>query len=70
MVRQTADALNMVEQVEYTLISEELPEWKRRHQLACIGGPPNACLAQLQTWCVTSSVQKKYSWESKNFLSG
>uniref|UniRef100_A0A8C9SXY0 Signal transducer and activator of transcription n=1 Tax=Scleropages formosus TaxID=113540 RepID=A0A8C9SXY0_SCLFO len=36
--------------IEITLISEELPEWKRRQQIACIGGPPNACLDQLQTW--------------------
>ncbi|KAJ8246649.1 hypothetical protein GJAV_G00253890 [Gymnothorax javanicus] len=60
VVRQLADVLNMVEQVEYTLISEELPEWKRRHQIACIGGPPNACLDQLQTWftSVAESLQQ------------
>ncbi|XP_064182681.1 signal transducer and activator of transcription 1-like [Anguilla rostrata] len=60
VVRQMADALNMVEQVEYTLISEELPEWKRRHQIACIGGSPNACLDQLQTWftSVAESLQQ------------
>uniref|UniRef100_A0A8C9WED1 Signal transducer and activator of transcription n=1 Tax=Scleropages formosus TaxID=113540 RepID=A0A8C9WED1_SCLFO len=50
VVRQMADALNMAEKIEITLISEELPEWKRRQQIACIGGPPNACLDQLQTW--------------------
>ncbi|KAG9349179.1 hypothetical protein JZ751_029503 [Albula glossodonta] len=50
VVRQMADMLGLVEQVQYTLISEELCEWKRRHQIACIGGPPNACLDQLQTW--------------------
>ncbi|MEQ2204112.1 hypothetical protein XENOCAPTIV_008068, partial [Xenoophorus captivus] len=32
------------------LISEELPEWKQRQQIACIGGPPNACMDQLQNW--------------------
>uniref|UniRef100_A0A8C6M940 STAT transcription factor protein interaction domain-containing protein n=1 Tax=Nothobranchius furzeri TaxID=105023 RepID=A0A8C6M940_NOTFU len=30
------------------LISEELPEWKQLQQIACIGGPPNACVDQLQ----------------------
>uniref|UniRef100_A0AAY4EH33 Signal transducer and activator of transcription n=1 Tax=Denticeps clupeoides TaxID=299321 RepID=A0AAY4EH33_9TELE len=45
-----ADALNLMEQIKMILIVKELPEWKRRQQLACIGGPPNTCLDQLQTW--------------------
>uniref|UniRef100_A0AAY4EGH5 Signal transducer and activator of transcription n=1 Tax=Denticeps clupeoides TaxID=299321 RepID=A0AAY4EGH5_9TELE len=49
-VTQMADALNLMEQIKMILIVKELPEWKRRQQLACIGGPPNTCLDQLQTW--------------------
>uniref|UniRef100_A0A671T5K5 Signal transducer and activator of transcription n=1 Tax=Sinocyclocheilus anshuiensis TaxID=1608454 RepID=A0A671T5K5_9TELE len=45
-----ANALTLAEQIQLTLISEELPEWKKRQQMACIGGPPNACLDQLQSW--------------------
>uniref|UniRef100_A0A672R2G2 Signal transducer and activator of transcription n=1 Tax=Sinocyclocheilus grahami TaxID=75366 RepID=A0A672R2G2_SINGR len=37
-------------QIQLSLVSEELPEWKKRQQMACIGGPPNACLDQLQSW--------------------
>uniref|UniRef100_A0AAY4EEE6 Signal transducer and activator of transcription n=1 Tax=Denticeps clupeoides TaxID=299321 RepID=A0AAY4EEE6_9TELE len=50
VIRQMADALNLMEQIKMILIVKELPEWKRRQQLACIGGPPNTCLDQLQTW--------------------
>ncbi|XP_036400717.1 signal transducer and activator of transcription 1-alpha/beta-like isoform X1 [Megalops cyprinoides] len=60
VVKQMADVLNMAELVQFALIMEELPEWKRRHQIACIGGPPNACLDQLQTWftAVAESLQQ------------
>uniref|UniRef100_A0A8B9EB57 Signal transducer and activator of transcription n=1 Tax=Anser cygnoides TaxID=8845 RepID=A0A8B9EB57_ANSCY len=42
------------------LINEELVEWKHRQQTACIGGPPNACLDQLQNWftIVAESLQQ------------
>uniref|UniRef100_A0A7N6BU08 Signal transducer and activator of transcription n=1 Tax=Anabas testudineus TaxID=64144 RepID=A0A7N6BU08_ANATE len=42
------------------LISEELPEWKQRQQIACIGGPPNACVDHLQNWftAVAESLQQ------------
>ncbi|MFT7807976.1 Signal transducer and activator of transcription 4-like [Arapaima gigas] len=60
VVRQMAEVLNFAEQIQYELIKEELPEWKRRQQIACIGGPPNACLDQLQTWftAVAESLQQ------------
>uniref|UniRef100_A0A9J7ZB17 Signal transducer and activator of transcription n=1 Tax=Cyprinus carpio carpio TaxID=630221 RepID=A0A9J7ZB17_CYPCA len=32
------------------LISTELAEWRRRQQMACIGGVTNVCLDQLQNW--------------------
>uniref|UniRef100_A0A6Q2Z903 Signal transducer and activator of transcription n=1 Tax=Esox lucius TaxID=8010 RepID=A0A6Q2Z903_ESOLU len=50
VVSQLADVLNMSESIQSDLISEELPEWKKRQQSSCIGGPPNACLDQLQNW--------------------
>uniref|UniRef100_A0A3P9ASC3 Signal transducer and activator of transcription n=1 Tax=Maylandia zebra TaxID=106582 RepID=A0A3P9ASC3_9CICH len=42
------------------LISEELPDWKQRQKIACIGGPPNACVDQLQNWftAVAESLQQ------------
>ncbi|XP_062303048.1 signal transducer and activator of transcription 1a [Osmerus eperlanus] len=50
VVQQLAEVLNIIEVVQNDLISEELPEWKHRQQIACIGGSPNACLDQLQNW--------------------
>lgn len=47
---QLTDLLSMAHVFLSDLISEELPEWKRRQQVACIGGPPNACVDQLQNW--------------------
>uniref|UniRef100_A0A8C5DIK9 Signal transducer and activator of transcription n=1 Tax=Gouania willdenowi TaxID=441366 RepID=A0A8C5DIK9_GOUWI len=47
------ELLNVTHNVLYDLISEELPEWKQRQQIACIGGPPNACVDQLQNWFTT-----------------
>ncbi|XP_070588053.1 signal transducer and activator of transcription 1-alpha/beta [Erythrolamprus reginae] len=46
-------SLPMIENTQNALITEELVEWKRRQQMACIGGPPNACLDQLQNWFTT-----------------
>nr|XP_061803055.1 signal transducer and activator of transcription 1a [Nerophis lumbriciformis] len=50
MVLQLSDLLNVTQALMSDLINEELPEWKQRQQTACIGGPPNACLDQLQNW--------------------
>uniref|UniRef100_A0A8C8GBC7 Signal transducer and activator of transcription n=1 Tax=Oncorhynchus tshawytscha TaxID=74940 RepID=A0A8C8GBC7_ONCTS len=60
LVGQLAEVLNMAEAVQSDLISEELPEWKKRQQSSCIGGPPNACLDQLQNWftAVAESLQQ------------
>ncbi|KAM4711379.1 signal transducer and activator of transcription 1a isoform 3-T3 [Anableps anableps] len=44
------ELLNLTQSFIQDLISEELPEWKQRQQIACIGGPPNACVDQLQNW--------------------
>ncbi|XP_046701959.1 signal transducer and activator of transcription 1-like [Silurus meridionalis] len=50
VVKEVLNALNLADLTENKLISEKLPEWKQRQQMACIGGPPNACLDQLQNW--------------------
>lgn len=49
-VIQLSDLLTVIHALLTDLISEELPEWKQRQQIACIGGPPNACVDQLQNW--------------------
>uniref|UniRef100_A0A8C6L1D6 Signal transducer and activator of transcription n=1 Tax=Nothobranchius furzeri TaxID=105023 RepID=A0A8C6L1D6_NOTFU len=54
------ELLNVIQGLITDLISEELPEWKQRQQIACIGGPPNACVDQLQNWftAVAESLQQ------------
>nr|XP_019960712.1 PREDICTED: signal transducer and activator of transcription 1-alpha/beta-like isoform X4 [Paralichthys olivaceus] len=60
VVTQLTDLLNVIQALLSNLISEELPEWKQRQQIACIGGPPNACVDQLQNWftAVAESLQQ------------
>ncbi|KAL7369946.1 hypothetical protein ABVT39_013894 [Epinephelus coioides] len=60
VVVQLSDLLNVTQALLSDLISEELPEWKQRQQIACIGGPPNACVDQLQNWftAVAESLQQ------------
>ncbi|XP_062862475.1 signal transducer and activator of transcription 1-like isoform X2 [Trichomycterus rosablanca] len=50
VVIELVSALKLADQIQFTLVSEEIPEWKQRQQMVCIGGPPNACLDQLQNW--------------------
>ncbi|NXC38518.1 STAT1 protein, partial [Penelope pileata] len=60
VVNKIIQLLNTTEHTQSALINEELVEWKRRQQTACIGGPPNACLDQLQNWftIVAESLQQ------------
>ncbi|XP_019409913.1 PREDICTED: signal transducer and activator of transcription 1-alpha/beta [Crocodylus porosus] len=60
VVNKIINLLNITEHTQSALINEELVEWKRRQQIACIGGPPNACLDQLQNWftIVAESLQQ------------
>ncbi|XP_068926286.1 signal transducer and activator of transcription 1-alpha/beta isoform X2 [Petaurus breviceps papuanus] len=53
VVQKIIDLLNETELTQNVLLNEELVEWKQRQQCACIGGPPNACLDQLQSWFTT-----------------
>ncbi|XP_030435503.1 signal transducer and activator of transcription 1-alpha/beta isoform X1 [Gopherus evgoodei] len=60
VVSKIINLLNISEHTQSALINEELVEWKHRQQIACIGGPPNACLDQLQNWftIVAESLQQ------------
>ncbi|XP_034035108.1 signal transducer and activator of transcription 1-alpha/beta-like isoform X2 [Thalassophryne amazonica] len=60
VVVQLADLLHVINLLISDLINEELPEWKQRQQIACIGGPPNACVDLLQNWftVVAESLQQ------------
>ncbi|XP_007957533.1 signal transducer and activator of transcription 3-like, partial [Orycteropus afer afer] len=48
IVSELAGLLSAMEYVQKTLTDEELADWKRRQQIACIGGPPNICLDRLE----------------------
>ncbi|NWV34016.1 STAT1 protein, partial [Grantiella picta] len=60
VVNKIRQLLQNTEHTQTALINEELVEWKHRQQTACIGGPPNACLDQLQNWftIVAESLQQ------------
>ncbi|NXR57013.1 STAT1 protein, partial [Hippolais icterina] len=60
VVNKIVQLLHSTEHTQAALINDELVEWKRRQQTACIGGPPNACLDQLQNWftIVAESLQQ------------
>ncbi|NXJ20747.1 STAT1 protein, partial [Dicrurus megarhynchus] len=53
VVNMIVQLLHSTEHTQTALINDELVEWKHRQQTACIGGPPNACLDQLQNWFTT-----------------
>lgn len=50
IVTEMAGLLSAMDFVQKNLTDEELADWKRRQQIACIGGPPNICLDRLETW--------------------
>ncbi len=50
-----AGLLSAMDFVQKNLTDEELADWKRRQQIACIGGPPNICLDRLETWYTVRS---------------
>ncbi|NXB09094.1 STAT1 protein, partial [Cnemophilus loriae] len=60
VVNKIIQLLHNTEHTQTALINDELVEWKHRQQTACIGGPPNACLDQLQNWftIVAESLQQ------------
>lgn len=58
IVSDLAALLSAMEYVQKILTEEELADWKRRQQIACIGGPPNICLDRLETW-ITSLAESQ-----------
>ncbi|XP_018094530.1 signal transducer and activator of transcription 1-alpha/beta isoform X3 [Xenopus laevis] len=53
IIQNIAELMTVTDHTQSDLINKELVEWKHRQQIACIGGPPNACLDQLQSWFTT-----------------
>ncbi|KAG9474227.1 hypothetical protein GDO78_004505 [Eleutherodactylus coqui] len=58
IISDLAGLLSAMEYVQKTLTDEELADWKRRQQIACIGGPPNICLDRLENW-ITSLAESQ-----------
>ncbi|KTF80034.1 hypothetical protein cypCar_00029051 [Cyprinus carpio] len=58
IVTEMAGLLSAMDFVQKNLTDEELADWKRRQQIACIGGPPNICLDRLETW-ITSLAESQ-----------
>ncbi|XP_031695063.1 signal transducer and activator of transcription 1-alpha/beta-like [Anarrhichthys ocellatus] len=53
VLQQISNILNLAQKIVATLTDVELPEWKRRQQMACIGSPADASLDHLQKWFTT-----------------
>ncbi|XP_033121861.1 signal transducer and activator of transcription 5A-like isoform X2 [Anneissia japonica] len=51
-----------IKEVQHTVLEDELIQWKRRQQLAGIGGPPEGTLDQLQKWC---EVLAEITWHNR-----
>lgn len=45
-----AQIVREVDALVNNILIEELLDWKRRQQIACIGGPLHSGLDQLQNW--------------------
>uniref|UniRef100_A0A8C9VH88 Signal transducer and activator of transcription n=1 Tax=Scleropages formosus TaxID=113540 RepID=A0A8C9VH88_SCLFO len=58
IVTDMGGLLSAMEFVQKNLLDEELADWKRRQQIACIGGPPKICLDRLETW-ITSLAESQ-----------
>ncbi|XP_032879641.1 signal transducer and activator of transcription 4 [Amblyraja radiata] len=50
VLQKITELLNQMDFLMNRQLFEELTDWKRRQQIACIGGPHNTCLDQLQNW--------------------
>ncbi|XP_069762507.1 signal transducer and activator of transcription 3.1-like isoform X2 [Narcine bancroftii] len=56
VLEKFGEFLSEAEMLLSTLVKEELADWKRRQQKACIGAPVNICLDQLENWFTTCAV--------------
>ncbi|XP_043931132.1 signal transducer and activator of transcription 4 isoform X2 [Protopterus annectens] len=52
VLNKITEMINEIDNLMNSLLNEELKEWKRRQQIACIGGPLHSGLDQLQN-CFT-----------------
>uniref|UniRef100_A0A8C6WY47 STAT transcription factor all-alpha domain-containing protein n=1 Tax=Neogobius melanostomus TaxID=47308 RepID=A0A8C6WY47_9GOBI len=50
LVDRFKESVTIAAQIVQTLVSVELPDWKRRQQMSCIGNPVNTSLHQLEKW--------------------
>ncbi|KAI9535046.1 hypothetical protein NQZ68_007134 [Dissostichus eleginoides] len=50
VLQEIVNILNLAQPIVATLTEMELPEWRLRQQLACIGSPADTCLDHLQKW--------------------
>lgn len=50
LLQQYERVLKLAEVIVVTLRDVELPEWKLRQRMACIGSPVDTCLDHLQKW--------------------
>lgn len=50
LLQSTMNIVKVAEEIVQTLTDVELPAWKRRQQLSCIGSPVNISLDDLQSW--------------------
>lgn len=50
LLQSTMNIVKVGEEIVQTLTDVELPAWKRRQQLSCIGSPVNTSLEDLQSW--------------------
>ncbi|XP_076012020.1 signal transducer and activator of transcription 1-alpha/beta-like [Genypterus blacodes] len=55
VLQEIGNILTSAQLIVNDLTVVELPGWKRRQQLASIGGPEDTCLLQLQTWFTTAA---------------
>ncbi|KAK2839468.1 hypothetical protein Q5P01_013208 [Channa striata] len=53
MLQQIANILKQAEQIVAVLTTVELPEWKLRQQMSCIGSSADTSLDNLQKWFTT-----------------
>ncbi|XP_032386112.1 signal transducer and activator of transcription 1-alpha/beta isoform X2 [Etheostoma spectabile] len=53
MLQQIVNILNPAQQMVATLTEVELPEWKCRQRMACVGSPVDTSLDHLQKWFTT-----------------
>lgn len=50
LLQQMVNILKGAEEIVATLTDVELPEWKCRQQMACIGSPVDTRLDYLEKW--------------------